>query len=50
MIKEKNKKQLHTSTVNPLKKKEIPKDEKVKRVRTCADLVSTRNIINEREK
>ena len=50
MIDEKNDKQVRKSTGEQLKNKNMSKDEKGKWVRTYADVVSTSNISNEREK
>ena len=50
MLEDENDKQVRTSTVGPLKKKELPRYEKEKLVPTYADIVSTGKLINEREK
>ena len=50
MLEEKNNRQVHTSTRESLKKKEMLRDEKGKQVCTYADLVSTSNISNKRER
>ena len=50
MLEDEHEKQERTSTGGPLKKKDTPKDNKGKRVRTYDAVVSTWKIINNREK
>ena len=49
MLENENYKQVCTITEGPLKKKEIPRDEKEKCERTYADTISTGKLSNERE-
>ena len=50
MTEDENDKHVYMSTGGPLKKKEMPKDERGKRVRTYADVISTWKLSNDRYK
>ena len=50
MFTDENDKHVRTITGEPLKKKEIFRDEKVKQVRTYADVISTGKFSNGRER
>ena len=50
MLEKENEKQVRTSTGEPLKMKDMPRDKRVKYVCTYADIVYTRNLSNKIEK
>ena len=50
MLEDENNKQVRTITGEKLKKKEIPRDKKEKRLCTYDDVLYTWKLINEREK